>query len=109
MLSTTFQRYPDHFYHDMATQHHGLDTLASTAHLQQMQQQQIQQQQSHQQQVSQSRPPMKHRASYGAESMNGSVQGEKKVGRSASSNQPVRRRISRACDQVRPQLRAHYV
>lgn len=31
--------------------------------------------------------------------MNSSTQGEKKTGRSASSGQPVRRRISRACDQ----------
>lgn len=44
-------------------------------------------------------PPMKHRQSFGAESMNGSIQGDKKTGRSASSGQPVRRRISRACDQ----------
>lgn len=79
----------------------GLDALAEGSQyaIQQIQQQQ---QQNQQQQalngLNGSRPPMKHRHSYGTESMNGSVAGEKK-GRGANSGQPVRRRISRACDQ----------
>ncbi|KAM0716952.1 hypothetical protein Q7P37_006804 [Cladosporium fusiforme] len=84
----------------------GLDTLAESSQyaLQQMHRQQ----QQHQQQqppphgipgLNGDRPPIKHRQSFGAESMNSSTQGDKKTGRSASSGQPVRRRISRACDQ----------
>lgn len=116
MLSTSLQHHPVHFGSPNMAMHHphipqqqmqsGLDTLAESSQyaLQQMHRQQ--QQQLPQPQpphgvpgLNGDRPPVKHRQSFGAESMNSSTQGEKKTGRSASSGQPVRRRISRACDQ----------
>ncbi|OQO09375.1 hypothetical protein B0A48_04773 [Cryoendolithus antarcticus] len=127
MLSTTtiHHPYPDHFgYQAMAMQQQhalhpahmstpmmattGLDTLAEAGSQYQMQHgvhpQQLphpQGQQGLQNLNNAARPPMKHRLSYGAESATGgSIHGgEKKLGRSGSSGQPVRRRISRACDQ----------
>jgi len=109
MLSTGLHQHPVRFgspdmamHHPHMPQQHmssGLDTLAEGSEyaLQQM----------HRPQPPHAlhgvntgeRPAMKHRQSFGAESMNGSLQGDKKPGRSASSGQPVRRRISRACDQ----------
>lgn len=116
MLSTSLHHHTVHFGSPDMAMHHphmpqqqmqsGLDTLAESSQyaLQQMHRQQ--QQQPPQPQpphgvpgLNGDRPPIKHRQSFGAESMNSSTQGEKKTGRSASSGQPVRRRISRACDQ----------
>jgi hypothetical protein len=109
MLSTSLNHHPARFgspnmamhQPQMSSQHmsNGLDSLAESSQyaLQQMHRQQ--QQQPHMPGLNGERPPMKHRQSFGAESMNGSIQGEKKTGRSGSSGQPVRRRISRACDQ----------
>jgi hypothetical protein len=112
MLSTSLNHRPVHFGSPNMAMHQpqlppqhmssGLDSLAESSQyaLQQMHRQPQQQQQLHSLPgLNGERPPMKHRQSFGAESMNGSLQGEKKTGRSASSGQPVRRRISRACDQ----------
>lgn len=80
----------------------GLDSLAESSQYALQQQMHRHQQHQHQQPVNGINgdpQTLKHRQSFGAESMNGSNQGERKVGRSASSGQPVRRRISRACDQ----------
>lgn len=87
--------------HHMSTA--GLDTLAegSQYHLQQLQQQQQQQAMSG---MNGAKPLLKHRQSYGASSVDSMSVGRResmsmgKTGR-GSSGQPVRRRISRACDQ----------
>ncbi|KAI5363137.1 hypothetical protein Slin14017_G068180 [Septoria linicola] len=112
LMASTTQQYPADFGSgNMVTQspmlHHqhtpGLDALAegSRQAMQQMQQQQQQQSQA----LNGPRPEMKHRQSFS----NGSVGGEDndqegadgtaKGGKAASNGQPVRRRISRACDQ----------
>jgi hypothetical protein len=115
MLSTTLNHHPARFGSPNMAMHQaqlpaqhmssGLDSLAESSQyaLQQMHRQQQQPPPPPPPHalagLNGERPPMKHRQSFGAESMNGSLQGEKKTGRSASSGQPVRRRISRACDQ----------
>ncbi|KAL1587378.1 hypothetical protein WHR41_03959 [Cladosporium halotolerans] len=112
MLSTSFHHQPLRFGSPEMAMHQphlpsqhvpsGLDTLAESSQyaLQQLHRQQQQQQQPPGlTSLNADRPPVKHRQSFGAESMNGSVQGDKKTARSASTGQPVRRRISRACDQ----------
>ncbi|KAK4954291.1 hypothetical protein LTR10_007721 [Elasticomyces elasticus] len=122
MLSAGLQHYPANFGPGgMMSQNHlaqqqmstpGLDTLAegSQYHLQQLQQQQAQQQQAQQQQAAMaglngSKPMLKHRQSYGAASMEGMTPATRREsvsmgkGGRGTNGQPVRRRISRACDQ----------
>lgn len=85
--------------------HHGLDTLAEGS---QYALHQLQQQQQHAiQTLNGNRPPMRQRQSFGSQSVDSmatvrrdSSAGAAKVARSSSTGgQPVRRRISRACDQ----------
>ena len=84
--------------------HHGLDSLAEGSHYAI---QQLQQQQQHAiQTLNGSRPQLSHRQSFGSQSVDSMAAGHRestgatKVARSGStSGQPVRRRISRACDQ----------
>lgn len=111
MMSAGLQHYPTNFgAGNMVTQHRmsqqpmatpGLDTLAegSQYHLQQLQQQQTMHE------MSAVKPPLKHRSSYSNGSVDGMTAARResinlgKSGRGASNGQPVRRRISRACDQ----------
>ncbi|KAK1071837.1 hypothetical protein LTR74_002937 [Friedmanniomyces endolithicus] len=129
MLSAGLQHYQANFgAGNMMTPNHlaqqqmstaGLDTLAegSQYHLlqlqQQQQQQQVQQQQQQQQLQQQQqamvnmngiKPVLKHRQSYSAASMDGMTPARRESistgkGGRGTNGQPVRRRISRACDQ----------
>ena len=84
--------------------HHGLDALPESS---QYAIHQLQQQQQHAiQALNGERPPMRQRQSFGSQSVESMAVGHRdsagatKVARSGStSGQPVRRRISRACDQ----------
>jgi len=111
-MSAGLSHYPADFgAGNMVTQSHvpqpqmstsGLDTLAegSQYHLQQLHQQQAMNR------LDGARPPLRHRQSYGNNSMDGMAAARRestsmgKGGRSVSGvGQAVRRRISRACDQ----------
>ncbi|EMC91779.1 hypothetical protein BAUCODRAFT_304562 [Baudoinia panamericana UAMH 10762] len=114
MLSAGLRYPPSNFgAHNMIAHSHvaqptmstsGLDTLAegSQYHLQQLQMQQ-QQQQAAMHSLNSARPVMKHRQSFTSVDSNAGGRRESisagKGGRGSTSSQPVRRRISRACDQ----------
>ncbi|KAF2217207.1 hypothetical protein CERZMDRAFT_81154 [Cercospora zeae-maydis SCOH1-5] len=93
---------PQHYSSDFGSGSAGLDALAEGS---QYAQQQMQQQQQQGQPVNGARPEMKHRQSFSNGSTGPddtaleSTNGNTKAGKTATNGQPVRRRISRACDQ----------